>query len=224
MPSGRLRVGQCVVDVASREVHAPGAKRPLRLAPKSLAVLLTLARQPGQVVTREQLLAEVWPDTLPTNDVVTQAVTQLRKAFASHGGQRSEHIETIAKTGYRLMAAVVWEAHAPASATLPMRHLIRMRSSRLSHTQAWRRSPRSPILLHHPSAPRVVSLWRPSLRNRPLRRRPRRGNGARWRWQSPAWRCWSCWGLRHGPHGDVPRRLRPRKRLRSWAAPSGRIR
>lgn len=119
MPSGRLRVGQCVVDVASREVHAPGARRPLRLAPKSLAVLLTLARQPGQVVTREQLLAEVWPDTLPTNDVVTQAVTQLRKAFASHGGQRSEHIETIAKTGYRLMAAVVWEAHAPASATLP---------------------------------------------------------------------------------------------------------
>ncbi|OQP79175.1 biopolymer transporter Tol [Xanthomonas phaseoli pv. syngonii LMG 9055] len=118
MPSGRLRVGQCVVDVASREVHAPGAKRPLRLAPKSLAVLLTLARQPGQVVTREQLLAEVWPDTLPTNDVVTQAVTQLRKAFASHGGQRSEHIETIAKTGYRLMAAVVWEAHATAAATL----------------------------------------------------------------------------------------------------------
>ncbi|MBO9740522.1 PD40 domain-containing protein [Xanthomonas axonopodis pv. begoniae] len=119
MPSGRLRVGQCVVDIASREVHAPGAKRPLRLAPKSLAVLLTLARQPGQVVTREQLLAEVWPDTLPTNDVVTQAVTQLRKAFASHGGQRSEHIETIAKTGYRLMAAVVWEAHAAAAATLP---------------------------------------------------------------------------------------------------------
>ncbi|PPV08977.1 hypothetical protein XBLMG947_0616 [Xanthomonas bromi] len=119
MPSGRLRVGQCVVDVASREVHAPAAKRPLRLAPKSLAVLLTLARQPGQVVTREQLLAEVWPDTLPTNDVVTQAVTQLRKAFATHGGQRSEHIETIAKTGYRLMAAVVWEAHAPGSTTLP---------------------------------------------------------------------------------------------------------
>ncbi|AZR28871.1 biopolymer transporter Tol [Xanthomonas vasicola pv. arecae] len=119
MPSDRLRVGQCVVDVASREVHAPGAKRPLRLAPKSLSVLLTLARQPGQVVTREQLLAEVWPDTLPTNDVVTQAVTQLRKAFASHGGQRSEHIETIAKTGYRLMAAVVWEAHAAVSTTLP---------------------------------------------------------------------------------------------------------
>ncbi|QJD70108.1 biopolymer transporter Tol [Xanthomonas campestris pv. badrii] len=112
MSSGRLRVGQCVVDVASREVHAPGARRVLRLAPKSLAVLLTLARQPGQVVTREQLLAEVWPDTLPTNDVVTQAVTQLRKALGSHGSQRSEHIETIAKTGYRLLAPVAWDLHA----------------------------------------------------------------------------------------------------------------
>ncbi|PPU04500.1 winged helix-turn-helix domain-containing protein [Xanthomonas arboricola] len=121
MPPGRLRVGQCVVDVASREVHAPGAKRAVRLAPKSLAVLLTLARQPGQVVTREQLLAEVWPDTLPTNDVVTQAVTQLRKALASNGSQRFEHIETIAKTGYRLLAPVAWEqlSDSPADVAAP---------------------------------------------------------------------------------------------------------
>lgn len=115
LSSGRLRVGQCVVDIASREVHAPGGRRVLRLAPKSLAVLLTLARQAGQVVTREQLLAEVWPDTLPSNDVVTQAVTQLRKALGSHGSQRSDHIETIAKSGYRLMAPVAWDLHAESS-------------------------------------------------------------------------------------------------------------
>ncbi|WP_115006883.1 winged helix-turn-helix domain-containing protein [Xanthomonas campestris] len=106
---GRLRVGVCTVDVASREVHVPGAKRTPRLAPKALAVLLALARQQGQVVTREQLLAEVWPDTLPTNDVVTQAITQVRKALASDGSERSAHIETIAKTGYRLLAPVTWE-------------------------------------------------------------------------------------------------------------------
>lgn len=116
MPSGRLRVGRYVVDVASREVHARGAKRAARLTPKSLAVLLTLAWQQGQGVTREQLLADVWPDTLPTNEVVTQAATQLRKALASNGSQRFDHIETIAKTGYRLLAPVAWEQRSDSSA------------------------------------------------------------------------------------------------------------
>ncbi|MBB3855067.1 Tol biopolymer transport system component/DNA-binding winged helix-turn-helix (wHTH) protein [Xanthomonas arboricola] len=151
MPSGRLRVGQCVVDVASREVHAPGAKRAARLAPKSLAVLLTLARQPGQVVTREQLLAEVWPDTLPTNDVVTQAVTQLRKALASNGSQRFEHIETIAKTGYRLLAPVAWEqpSDGPADIAAPATAVTapdnepdeRNRAAGVTATAALQRSP-----------------------------------------------------------------------------------
>lgn len=111
----RLRVGECVVDIASREVHAPGARRPQRLTPKAMAVLKVLAEQPGQVVSREQLLAEVWPDTLPTNDVVTQAVTQLRKAlqYAGDDAGRMGGIETIAKTGYRLLAPVQWESAAP---------------------------------------------------------------------------------------------------------------
>ncbi|HEY9254733.1 MAG TPA: winged helix-turn-helix domain-containing protein [Stenotrophomonas sp.] len=111
---GRLRVGECVVDIASREVHAPGARRPTRLTPKAMAVLRCLAEQSGQVVSREQLLAEVWPDTLPTNDVVTQAITQLRKAlqYAGDDAGRAGYIETIAKTGYRLLAPVQWETAA----------------------------------------------------------------------------------------------------------------
>ncbi|HYG07243.1 MAG TPA: winged helix-turn-helix domain-containing protein [Stenotrophomonas sp.] len=118
----RLRVGECVVDIASREVHAPGARRPTRLTPKAMAVLRVLAEQPGQVVSREQLLAEVWPDTLPTNDVVTQAITQLRKALQYPGDEagRAGGIETIAKTGYRLLAPVRWEAAAPVATTPPM--------------------------------------------------------------------------------------------------------
>jgi len=110
----RLRVGECVVDIASREVHAPGARRPTRLTPKAMAVLRALAEQPGQVVSREQLLAEVWPNTLPTNDVVTQAITQLRKAlqYAGDDAGRAGYIETIAKTGYRLLAPVQWEVAA----------------------------------------------------------------------------------------------------------------
>ncbi|WP_225583670.1 winged helix-turn-helix domain-containing protein [Pseudoxanthomonas sp. PXM02] len=93
-----------------REIHAPGARRPARITPKSMGVLRVLADNPGRVVTREALLAAVWPDTMPTNDVVTQAITQLRKAFGeSTEGPR--YIETIAKSGYRLLVDVEWLSH-----------------------------------------------------------------------------------------------------------------
>lgn len=107
----RLHIGDCLIVLPSREVHAPGARRSVRLTPKAIGVLLVLARSAGNVVTRDELFAQVWPDTLPTNDVLTQAVTQLRKALSAGGAfpQGQEYIETIAKTGYRLRAPVTWE-------------------------------------------------------------------------------------------------------------------
>lgn len=111
-PAERLRVGACVVDLPLREVHAPGARRPRRITPKAVGVLRALADNAGRVVSRESLLAQVWPDTFPTDDVLTQAVTQLRKAFADAGDQ--PYIETIAKGGYRLLVPVEWLPHEDA--------------------------------------------------------------------------------------------------------------
>lgn len=101
-----VRIGDCTVTLSSREVLVPGVRRPRRLTPKALGVLKVLIRAPGAVVTRDELFAEVWPDTLPTNDVLTQAVTQLRKAFATGEDAGTPYIETIAKTGYRLLVPV----------------------------------------------------------------------------------------------------------------------
>ncbi|HEY5851941.1 MAG TPA: winged helix-turn-helix domain-containing protein [Lysobacter sp.] len=95
------------MDVLLREIRAPAKRRPLRITPKSMAVLLVLIEQAGRVVSRDALMAEVWPDTLPTNDVVTQAITQLRKAFDDERGN-PRYIETIAKNGYRLLAPIEW--------------------------------------------------------------------------------------------------------------------
>ena len=105
--SDRLRVGDCVVDIARREVQAPGADAPRRITVKALQVLLVLVAQRGKVVSRVALLEWVWSGTLPGDDVLTQAVTQLRKAF---GDERDapRYLETIAKGGYRLLADTVW--------------------------------------------------------------------------------------------------------------------
>jgi len=115
----RLRVGEGIVDLATREIQMPGARTPRRVTPKAIGVLRALARVPGAVVGRAELLAEVWPDTLPTDDVLTQAVTQLRKAFGAGtvGVQAGKaYIETIAKGGYRLTVPVEVLEQGPLSA------------------------------------------------------------------------------------------------------------
>jgi DNA-binding winged helix-turn-helix (wHTH) protein/Tol biopolymer transport system component len=120
-PSERLRIGERIVDIPLREIASTAGGEPFRITLKSLGVLLALVANAGRVVSREALLEWVWPDTLPTDDVLTQAIAQLRRAL----GDEREHpryIETIAKQGYRLIAPVEWLAdnhsgtHAAASA------------------------------------------------------------------------------------------------------------
>ncbi len=106
-----MRIGNGLAVVSTREIHMPGARGPQRVTPKAMAVLCVLADNPDKVVSRSTLLEEVWPGTLPTDDVLTQAVTQLRKAFGAGAGDVAEgkrYIETIAKNGYRLTAPVEW--------------------------------------------------------------------------------------------------------------------
>jgi DNA-binding winged helix-turn-helix (wHTH) protein len=105
--AARLRVGDCVVDVDRREVLRPGAVAPARITVKALHVLLVLAEDAGRVVPRERLLDTVWAGTLPTLDVVTQAIAALRRAFADRA-HAPACIETIPKSGYVLLAPVAW--------------------------------------------------------------------------------------------------------------------
>lgn len=118
-----LRIGAGTVDFATREIRMPEARAAARVTPKAIAVLRLLAQTPGAVLTRNELLGRVWPDTLPTDDVLTQAVTQLRKAFGAGNVSAAEgrgYIETIAKTGYRLTVPVEF-VEVPETAPAPPR-------------------------------------------------------------------------------------------------------
>src|SRR5690606_8754500 len=77
--TARLRVLDCEVDTLRRCVTRDDAAGEWRLTPKALQVLLVLVESQDGVVTREALFERVWPHTMPTDDVLTQAVTQLRK-------------------------------------------------------------------------------------------------------------------------------------------------
>jgi Tol biopolymer transport system component/DNA-binding winged helix-turn-helix (wHTH) protein len=102
-----LKIGDCVLDLPRREIACPQRAQPLRITVKAQQVLMALVSQHGKVVSREALIEWVWPDTLPTDDVLTQAIAQLRKAFCEDR-DAPRYLETIAKGGYRLLAPLQW--------------------------------------------------------------------------------------------------------------------
>lgn len=85
------------------------------LEPKVMQVLVVLAHHAGDPVTRDLLMDTVWAGTVVTDDVLTRAVSELRKLFGDDP-RRPHLIETIPKIGYRLIAPV---EPVPLAATPP---------------------------------------------------------------------------------------------------------
>ena len=77
----------------------------IRLEPKVMQVLVLLAAHAGQVVAKERLIQTVWPDAFVTDDVLTRAISELRRVFGDDA-KESRFIQTIPKSGYRLIARV----------------------------------------------------------------------------------------------------------------------
>ncbi len=88
----------------------------VRLEPKVMQVLECLAETPGEVVSRDDLVARVWPGVFVTDDVLHRAIRELRRAFGDETANPA-YVETIRKRGYRLIAPVrALESDPPAPA------------------------------------------------------------------------------------------------------------
>jgi TolB-like protein len=82
-----------------------------------MEVLVCLASQPGQPLSKEVILKTVWPDTFVTEDVLTRSISELRRTFQDDP-RESRIIQTISKRGYRLIAAVERERPRELTSTL----------------------------------------------------------------------------------------------------------
>ena len=74
------------------------------LTPKLVDTLVVLVENSGHVVTKEELLQTLWPDSFVEESSLTQNISLLRKALAENGSP--QYIETIPKRGYRFVAMV----------------------------------------------------------------------------------------------------------------------
>lgn len=114
-----FRLGIASVDPASRSVSWPGGERTIE--PRAMQVLVALTQAGGEVVTRDQLIAECWGGANVSDDAVSRIISQLRR-LAREIGPDAFAVETITKVGFRLTAARAESTAAPApAATLSRR-------------------------------------------------------------------------------------------------------
>ncbi len=100
--------------------HGPlsSSGREVKLTPKALALLWTLASHPGRVLTKAALLDAVWGEIAVGEDALGFQIRALRQALRDDPRQ-SRYIETVHRIGYRFIAQVGVAPAAGVETTAP---------------------------------------------------------------------------------------------------------
>lgn len=91
-----------------------------KIEPKNVEVLALLASRPGEVFSKEEILAVVWSDVVVGESVLYHSISVLRSLLGDDP-KKPRYIETVSKNGYRLIAPVMIqdEAGNAAPGSLP---------------------------------------------------------------------------------------------------------
>ena len=100
-----IRFGDFEVNIAAGELRKNGTK--IKLQDQPFRVLVALLARPGEVVTREELRAELWPDDtyVDFDRSLNTAVNKLREALGD-SASHPKMIETFPRRGYRFVGQV----------------------------------------------------------------------------------------------------------------------
>jgi predicted ATPase len=88
---------------------------PVDLAPKPFAVLRYLVENPGRLITHDELLDALWPETYVQPQVLRTYMLELRKVLGDDAAN-PRFIQTLPKRGYRFVAPVTERACAESAA------------------------------------------------------------------------------------------------------------
>lgn len=104
-PAQRYRFGAFEADASTRELRKQGIR--IKLNAQPFQVLVMLLERPGEVLTREQISRELWPDGIfvDSEHGVNSAVNRIREALGDTASN-PRFVETLARRGYRFVAPV----------------------------------------------------------------------------------------------------------------------
>jgi TolB-like protein len=94
------------LDPGRRILCAAKTDERLGVPPRVVDIALYFVQRPGELVSKERLLSDIWPGQLVEENNLTQGVSQLRRAFGELRGE-NRYIVTEPRRGYRFVADVV---------------------------------------------------------------------------------------------------------------------
>lgn len=103
-PHPHYQFGPFKIDAAKRVLLREGATVPL--TPKCYEILLALVEGVGEVVSKDDLMKRVWPDSFVEDGNLTYNVSMLRKALGERAGEH-QYIVTIPGRGYKFAGSVI---------------------------------------------------------------------------------------------------------------------
>ncbi|EEA2718303.1 CadC family transcriptional regulator [Salmonella enterica subsp. enterica serovar Chester] len=109
MQSFMLQVGDWLVTPSVNRISYQ--ERNILLEPRLIDLLVYFAHHPDEVLSREEIIDNVWNRSIVTDHVVTQSISKLRRSLKN--GSDQEYIITIPKRGYKLIATVIWNEDQP---------------------------------------------------------------------------------------------------------------
>jgi len=132
-PNQAIGFGPYRIDPVQRLVLEDD--QPLRLGRRAMDILLTLLAHAGEVLSKQQLMAAVWPDSVVEDINLRVHMAALRKALGDgQAGQR--YIITVAQRGYSFVAPILSQSIEPRSADNTIRHNLPLRRTRMIGRQA----------------------------------------------------------------------------------------
>lgn len=181
----RFRIdGGCVLDPAKRELRRGG--EPVAIEPQVFDLLLLLVRSGGRVISRDELLADVWGGRIVSDSTLDSRINAARRALGD-SGDAQRLIRTVPRRGFRFLGEVVEDVDPAPPAPLRIRQEVTFCRSGDGVTLAVASAGQGPVLLRsgtwltHVEKDWESPVWAPLLRalaaKRRLVRYDARGNG-----------------------------------------------
>jgi DNA-binding winged helix-turn-helix (wHTH) protein len=118
MPPSRVRLGEFELDLRAGELRR--GSETVRLQQQPFQILLMLLKREGELVTREEIRRELWPDgtIVEFEHSINSAVRKLRIALQD-SADSERYVETVGRRGYRLSMPSQCEHRAHAGISCP---------------------------------------------------------------------------------------------------------